>query len=643
MSASQARLLSITSRLTDNELQSQLLTQAKLRLATKSKSISDEYMDALSKTSLKMAAYDSTGAQTLIMPTANYLFTYEELKNQYGLVDGSGNFLASQSMIDAYEKSNTLAEFLANNGITSVLDNEIANSIDSEFTMIDENQNEVRILEEIFNLQGDTRSVNPLLTQEDFNKYTAHMREAIETNSAGRNITDIDVRSFIETIEELSSINYAKNIRLSDFTDAIPTLERQQDSYNGRLTNDPTWQPRMLVQIENILAPIVWGLAEPDGDNDKKLTSYVATPVAGTQFGDTTESAKYTLQEITLTAPSGQSAGAFKYNSQPITENVNASQLIDMFKDYGDIDSIAEMKEKLVSLYCQAVYYMNVNTTRMVNGNETAYGYASIPDENNNPIISVDSEDICAEGSLTPLEVNFNQMVNDYKIKSIDNTKLIKDFNSSLGNIGSSVFEKFYSNNILSSTFKNILINYQNERNAMEMKLLNWYESYEAAKLQLDKIKKDPRQQWFENLWYRMGATSENAKGEPTYKKLDSQYLNNSEWLEYALTHGIVSLEQAKATNKPSELYKGLLTTDWVSVQYGATQDIREVTDDSLVARAEAKYQKEMNELQAKDKDYDIKIKNLETQRSAMQTEYDQIKQLITKNIERSYKTFGNG
>ena len=98
MSASQARVLSITSRLTDNELQSQLLTQAKLRLATKSKSISDEYMDALSKTSLKMAAYDSTGAQTLIMPTANYLFTYEELKNQYGLVDGSGNFLASQSM-----------------------------------------------------------------------------------------------------------------------------------------------------------------------------------------------------------------------------------------------------------------------------------------------------------------------------------------------------------------------------------------------------------------------------------------------------------------------------------------------------------------------------------------------------------------
>ena len=36
MSASQARLLSITARLTDNEMSSQLITNSKLRLADKS-------------------------------------------------------------------------------------------------------------------------------------------------------------------------------------------------------------------------------------------------------------------------------------------------------------------------------------------------------------------------------------------------------------------------------------------------------------------------------------------------------------------------------------------------------------------------------------------------------------------------------
>ena len=48
MSAGQARLLSITGRLTDNELRSQIITNSKLRLASKSSDASSEYMDALS-------------------------------------------------------------------------------------------------------------------------------------------------------------------------------------------------------------------------------------------------------------------------------------------------------------------------------------------------------------------------------------------------------------------------------------------------------------------------------------------------------------------------------------------------------------------------------------------------------------------
>ena len=48
MSATQARLLTITGRLTDNEMRSQTITNAKLRLAQKSSEASQTYMDALS-------------------------------------------------------------------------------------------------------------------------------------------------------------------------------------------------------------------------------------------------------------------------------------------------------------------------------------------------------------------------------------------------------------------------------------------------------------------------------------------------------------------------------------------------------------------------------------------------------------------
>ena len=52
MSASQARLLSITTRLTNNEFRAQTITNSKLRLAEKSEEASAEYMDALNSQTL---------------------------------------------------------------------------------------------------------------------------------------------------------------------------------------------------------------------------------------------------------------------------------------------------------------------------------------------------------------------------------------------------------------------------------------------------------------------------------------------------------------------------------------------------------------------------------------------------------------
>ena len=52
MSASQARLLSITSRLSANELRSQTITTAKMSLSNRTPEASAAYIDALSSTKL---------------------------------------------------------------------------------------------------------------------------------------------------------------------------------------------------------------------------------------------------------------------------------------------------------------------------------------------------------------------------------------------------------------------------------------------------------------------------------------------------------------------------------------------------------------------------------------------------------------
>ena len=54
LAASQARLLSITSRMADNELRSQIINNAKMRLTSESSQASEEYVDALNKTQLMM-------------------------------------------------------------------------------------------------------------------------------------------------------------------------------------------------------------------------------------------------------------------------------------------------------------------------------------------------------------------------------------------------------------------------------------------------------------------------------------------------------------------------------------------------------------------------------------------------------------
>src|SRR5574344_633676 len=123
LSASQARLLSITARLTDNEVHSQLITQAKIRLASESASASNEYIDSLSQTKMQMATYDSNGTATYSDLTANYLSTYQPLKNQYSITNASGQNLETSSDIANYESTDSLYNFLDNYGL-------IANSDD---------------------------------------------------------------------------------------------------------------------------------------------------------------------------------------------------------------------------------------------------------------------------------------------------------------------------------------------------------------------------------------------------------------------------------------------------------------------------------------------------------------------------------
>lgn len=119
MAASQARLLTITARLNHIELESQNLSNAKIRLSDNTQKASDKYIKALNKTEYLYNTYNAKGEMITQDLTGAALTNYGELKNQYGLINSAGQILVSELDGKNFQESNTLEEFLDKYGVLS--------------------------------------------------------------------------------------------------------------------------------------------------------------------------------------------------------------------------------------------------------------------------------------------------------------------------------------------------------------------------------------------------------------------------------------------------------------------------------------------------------------------------------------------
>ena len=117
LASSQARLLSITARLTSNEYESQQISNAKMRLATQSQEASEAYIAALNDIQYSFISFDSTGDSVKTPLTVATMYEYADGKNQYVLTNASGKVLLTNKDIKNYESSPNLEAFLSKYGI----------------------------------------------------------------------------------------------------------------------------------------------------------------------------------------------------------------------------------------------------------------------------------------------------------------------------------------------------------------------------------------------------------------------------------------------------------------------------------------------------------------------------------------------
>lgn len=110
----------------------------------------------------------------------------------------------------------------------------------------------------------------------------------------------------------------------------------------------------------------------------------------------------------------------------------------------------------------------------------------------------------------------------------------------------------------------------------------------------------------------------------------------DSDWLKSQIECGKFSIYQIK-TGKNN-------VAEAKATGVGSDNILEETTTSSIdkkaLAKAEAEYEHDMKQIDRKDKKFDMDLNRLETERTALKTEYDSVKKVIEDNIERTFGIF---
>ncbi len=554
MSAGQARLLSVTSRLTDNELRSQMLTNSKLRLADKSTEASNKYMDALNSEKLTFKSYNGDGSSTSSDLTPQLLYTYQSLKNQYAIRNSSGQYLVSGTDAKNYEQSASLYAFLNCYGLVdSTLYEEYNADLEEYENYLDEYNQYLKDYAQY---------------QKDYAAYEA-------------SLTSVDL--------------YTK------FSEAVGTKDVESDDgaaycYYHALRGNASCYLHLLNEILDF-----------DGSS---LQQHTYTTSTG--------------QNVTTNASQGGMWGYANDDMHQISDALNETDADGNPLRYcdGDDDLNTDGEQNILAQAIEAgrkPTKLELLQSDYILEADGTYSKKSLKQK------AIDMYYIIQNGLVTDKDTMYNMLVN-----------------------------------FTDGDMKKLTIQAPPRPTAPDV-------VEEPQKPAYDIIVNDSEKaQWYVNLWYMMNGSesankvtsgttedgltyygvsdSEKNEAKSNYKEIDANLLTSPEWLEFALTNGLVTLSQATYYNPSTDGSKEAALSPegytWTSIIYTNAPDVISVEDEVAIARAEVEYENAVREIQNEDKKIDQDLKKLDTEHNALQTEYDSIKSVIDKNVERSFKAF---
>ena len=134
---------------------------------------------------------------------------------------------------------------------------------------------------------------------------------------------------------------------------------------------------------------------------------------------------------------------------------------------------------------------------------------------------------------------------------------------------------------------------------------------------------------------FKEGTANATADGEVKVTKLTSEILTN---LINSGTFVLAKRGTAGDVSPASADYVDFTNEQLTSV--ATNTGLREVSDETNLKKAEAKYEADMKKIDNKDKKYDTDLAALETERNAVKEEMETLKTVAKENVERTFKLF---
>ena len=631
MSASQARFLSITSRLSDNELQSQTITTAKMSLANRTTEASATYMDALSQTQLLFSTYDDKGNKIQQPLTGTCLTQYAPLKNQYGLVNNKGQILVSELDAENYKNSANIGEFLTKYGFSNSFTEETHTVIDEGEYMTSEQYKEWKIKYDAYKKElEDWQGREPL--QKDYQKeiitpgyklpYPNEGDYMIDDPNFDPGSSDAEVWSLYEAFmtstaggcftcsSNPASSEYNK-VRHFNHTLAHMLVGGYNDVWQGNL-----WWNKPGGGINS---------TEGDGALMAKIAeALVGKTCCGTSSCNGQHSHEWFGNNVNLDC-----GGISCDGNELITDKIK--KLMEDIAAYagGDYGKVGDDSDPEWISIKQRYYHLIEHDLQGVLADIT------IPKD---PPQILDEE--AYKKALEEYENSYYETIT-YE----PNVQAYEEAHKAWEEEGKLIQEPVEDKTHFEQTITTIHVDAESDEGQWYINLwhrMNGPSNYKTTIAGVDNGIHDPDNDGTvtgDNVTSPTNGVTEN--GEVLWKVLEDGLMNSSDWLKYALEKGLVTIERVDFTD-PTEYGTGLENENytWTSLIYTNIVDITEEQNEAAITKAEVEYEQALRDIEAKDKQYDNQLKLLDSEHNALQTEYDSIKGVIEKNIERTLKIY---